>query len=204
VEAHRAMRARMAEAFAPVLAEPVPDALRMAATASRKVVNFPGVKPRDVMPRWRAREWTALAASLLVGLFIGWRAFSPAEPLMAAGGDALVARGALAAALDSQLASTQSPGSEVLIGVTFRSRDGGFCRSFVLANQQTAGLACHAGGDWRIAATEVTDVPAGQIRQAGSALPPAIAAAIEERIAGETFDVAAERDAQASGWAAGR
>jgi hypothetical protein len=204
VDAHRALRARMAEAFAPVLAEPVPDGLRAAAMASRKVVNLPGVKPREALPRWRAREWTALAASLLVGLFIGWRAFSPAEPLMAAEGDALVARGVHAAALDSQLASAQSPGSDVLIGVTFRSREGSFCRSFVLAGQRTVGLACHAGGDWRIAATAVTDVPAGEIRQAGSALPTAIAAAIEDRIAGSTFDAAEERDAQANGWATGR
>jgi hypothetical protein len=204
VDAHRAIRARVKEAFAPVLAEPVPDRLRAAAMVRGTVVNFPGVGARGSTIRRRAREWTALAASLLVGLFIGWRVFSPAEPLMVAEGDALVARGVLAGALDSQLASAQSPASEVLIGVTFRSREGRFCRSFVLADQQIVGLACHADGDWRIAATALTEVPAGEIRQAGTALPPAIAAAIEDRIAGATFDAAAERDAQASGWAAGR
>ncbi len=204
VDTHRTLRSRAAEAFAPVLAEPVPNALRAAAMGRGTVVNFPGVNAQSSTPRWRAREWTALAASLLVGVFVGWRVFSPAEPLMAAESDALVARGVLAAALDSQLASAQSPGSDVLIGVTFRSREGSFCRSFVLAGQRTVGLACHAGGDWRIAATVVTDISAGEIRQAGSALPTAIAAAIEDRIAGSTFDAAEERDAQANGWAAGR
>jgi hypothetical protein len=204
VDAHRAMHARVAQAFSRVLGEPVPEKLRAAAMNRGTVVNFPGAGARDAKSRWSASHWTAMAASLLVGMFIAWRVFSPAEPLLVTRGDALVAAGALAAALDSQLASNQSPGSDVLIGVTFRAREGGFCRSFVLATQRTAGLACRADGDWRIAATALTDAQKGEIRQAGSALPPAIAAAVDERIAGTTLDAAEERDAQASGWAAGR
>jgi hypothetical protein len=205
VDAHRALRARVSGAFAPVLAEAVPDKLRAVAISGRgTVVQFRSAVTRDESPQWPARTWMAMAASLVVGLLIAWRVFSPTEPLMVAGGDALLARGVLAAALDTQLASNQSRESDVLIGLTFRSRDGTFCRSFALPAQQTAGLACRAGEDWRIAATAVTELPSGEIRQAGSALPAAIAAAIEERIAGEVFDAAAERDAQARGWSAGR
>ena len=48
----------------------------------------------------------------------------------------MLAGGTLARALTEQLASNQPPGGPVEIGVSFRARDGGYCRSFVLREQK--------------------------------------------------------------------
>jgi len=209
VEHQRAMRARVAGAFAKVLDEPLPDRLLDAArgkptpvsAADRgKVLQFPARASRPPPVPWRAREWAAMAASLVFGVLLSWRIFSPSHPeVMVASGDALVARGALADALDSQLASEQRSEAPVLIGLTFKARDGNFCRSFTMGATRTAGLACRVGGDWQVRATDT--VPAsGQMQQASSALPPAILGAVESRIEGVALDAEAERAAQRGGW----
>jgi anti-sigma factor RsiW len=87
VEKHRALRAEVAGAFAPVLTQPVPERLRAAAIgtaapaerARGNVVPFPTRGTRAPGAPWRAREWFAMAASLVLGVLISWRAFSPAD-----------------------------------------------------------------------------------------------------------------------------
>ena len=208
VEQQRAMRARVAGAFAKVLDEPLPERLMHAArgkatpaSADRgKVLQFPARTSRPPAAPWRAREWVAMAASLVLGVLLSWRIFSPADSqVLVASGDALVARGALAGALDSQLASEQQGKEAVLIGLTFKARDGNFCRSFTMSVTRTAGLACRVGGDWQVTATDTVSA-SGQMQQAGSALPPAILGAVEARIDGVALDAEAERGAQRGGW----
>jgi hypothetical protein len=46
----------------------------------------------------------------------------------------------------------------------------------------------------------VARVEAAPMRQAGSALPPAVLADIDARIDGPSLDVQAERQARAQGW----
>jgi hypothetical protein len=209
VEKHLALRAQLAGAFAAVIEQPVPERLVAAASgapaASRpqargQVLQFPKRGAQGAGPRWRAREWFAMAASVLVGVAISWRVFSPEGGLMDAKGGALVARGELAAALDRQLASTQSPDSRVLIGMTFRGHDGGFCRSFTLRATNTAGLACRTGGEWEIPVTASAATPTGQMQQAAGSTPPAVLAAIESRIQGDALDAAGEENAHLGGW----
>ena len=213
VEKHRALRAQVAGAFAGVLDQSVPQRLVAAANGEAvagtpgrapdrgKVLQFPSRGARAPGVGWGMREWGALAASVVLAVFVSWRVFAPSEQnLIVASGGALVARGELATALDRQLASDQRREEPVQIGVTFKSHDGNFCRSFTLPATRTAGLACRARGEWQVAATAVAEIPAGQVQQAAGAMPDAVLAAIESRIAGEALDAAGEENAQLGGW----
>ena len=212
VERHRALRAEVAGAFATVLTEPVPDRLRAVAAgvavpaerAHGNVVRFPTRGTRSPSAPWRAREWLAMAASLVLGVVISWRAFSPASSPMVARDGALVARGALATALDEQLASNQARDAAVSIGLTFKARDGSYCRSFALRAGGVAGLACRAGDEWQIPVTASADAAGGDFRQAASATPPAVMQAIVARAAGEALDAAEEIRVRDAGWKAAK
>lgn len=209
VEKHRALRAEVAGAFAPVLNEPVPERLRTAATgvampADRtrgNVVKFPTRGTRAPSPPWRAREWLAMAASLVLGIVISWRAFSPSgSATITASNGALVAHGALATALEQQLAGNQPKDAPVSVGLTFKARDGSYCRSFTLRAGGVAGLACRSGGEWHIPVTASADAAGGDFRQAASTTPPAVMQAIEARIAGDALAAPDEARARDAGW----
>jgi hypothetical protein len=211
VAAHRALRAEVTGAFAGVLTQPVPDRLREAASgavtrARGNVVQFPARGSRAPAVPWRAREWFAVAASLVIGIMISWRYFEAAQSsstqggLIAANGGAMVARGVLATALDAQLASNQATDSAVLIGLTFHARDGSYCRSFSLRDGGTTGLACRSGGEWRIPVTATADAAGGDFRQAAGTIPPAVMQAIEARMAGEALAADGETQARDAGW----
>jgi len=61
--------------------------------------------------------------------------------------------------------------------------------------------ACRDGAAWRVSTlAAVARVEAAPMRQAGSALPPAVLADIDARIDGPSLDVQAERQARAQGW----
>ena len=211
VEKHRALRAEVARAFAPLLNQPVPERLRTAAQAPRaadaeargNVVRFPARGARPPPAPWSGREWTAMAASLVLGVMLSWRFLAPDSGEIATQDGVLMARGELAAALNTQLASNQPDDAGVLIGLTFKASDGGYCRSFVSRATSTAGLACHSGEDWRIATTQSVNLPNGDLRQAAGAMPPAILQAIESIRVDEPLDAAGERAALDSGWGAG-
>jgi hypothetical protein len=207
IDAHRALRDRMAGAYAAVLDGTVPDKLlaaaRGAATAASggNVVPFPQRAASSQTARWRAREWLAVAASLVLGLFISWGVFAPGGTgLMESSGGALVARGELARALDRQLASDNDATRAVSIGLSFQTSDGGYCRHFALREAQTAGLACRERGEWRIPVTAATQISVGDHAQAAGAIPPPILAAIEARMTGEPLDAAAEASAAQGRW----
>jgi hypothetical protein len=206
VEQHRALRGDVSAAYARIVETPVPERLLNAARAGAapaargKVLQFPARNARAAGPPWRAREWTAMAASVLLGVFISWRAFTPADPgVMVAGKDALIAHGLLANALDRQLASEQRGAEPVLIGLTFKSHDGNYCRSFVLRATRTAGLACRVGSEWQIPATDSSVPTSGDVKQASS-LAPAILRLIEARMEGEALDADEEQSAKLAGW----
>lgn len=208
VERQRALRAGVQGAFADVLDEPVPD--RLTALIAREAADdeplvlrpqFGARKPRT--RSFHAAQWAAIAASLVLGAGIGLAAgaFGPGlldpAPIATEGGR-MVARGALAKALDGQLAADAA--GEVQVGLSFRARDGAYCRTFRVAQAQTAGVGCRQGEGWTVRAT--ADAPAGQgdYRTAASATPAPILAAVEELIAGEPLDAAQEAAARARGW----
>jgi hypothetical protein len=167
-------------------------------------VQFPKRGTQAQGAPWRAREWFAMAASLVAGVLISWRFLGAGDSgLMDSANGALVARGPLATALERQLASDQSRDAPVQIGLTFKARDGAYCRSFLLRETRTAGLACNAGGQWRIQVTTVAEVAAGGVQQASSP-PPAVLAAIEASIVGEPLDAGGEQNARLGGWKPGQ
>jgi anti-sigma factor RsiW len=187
VELHAALSARVARTYAPILDEPVPP--RLIAIAS--VANDRGGLMSS-LPRW-----AAMAACLVVGV-LGGRAFWPQGGPLAMHGQALVAQGSLDHALTGQLAS--DPGA-IRVGLSFRARDGRYCRTFQSPGDHLAGLACRGDGRW-VAETAVAWTAQAQpdYRTAASATPPAVLAAVDAMIAGEALDAAGERAARDRGW----
>jgi hypothetical protein len=207
VAPHRALRDRLRGEFAPVLQEPVPERLifaaRGAAARPRPTNVIP--LPPQLRARWSWPQWAAMAASLAVGVLVApllWRE-GAGGPLAVRGGH-VVATGTLARALSEQLASNQAAGAPVGIGVSFLSRNGSYCRTFLLREQSAlAGLACREQDQWRLealaAATPSSAAPE-QYRPAASSLPPAVANTIDELIVGEPLDAGAESAARSRGW----
>ena len=147
----------------------------------------------------RLPAWAALAASLAFGLFVGvLLTRSPATPYETVGG-ALVARGELDEALDSQLASAPD-GSSVRIGISFRDRDGDYCRTFHLQRDASvSGLACRSGEDWQLQVLAAAPTREGELRPA-AAMPVPVLHAVDAAIDGEPLDAAAEARARDAGW----
>lgn len=188
--AHQSLRARVSAAFDGALAEPVPEALTQAvAPPSAAIIDL---SARRV--RWSMREWGAMAASIAAGLVVGVGLVSQPRPLIATDAGALMARGALAQALETQLAADDA--ELVRIGLSFRDDGGAYCRSFDLIEAHASGLACRTEHGWRIAMT--ADNPQTEIRTASASA--AIYAAIEARIQGEPLDAEAEAKARSAGW----
>jgi hypothetical protein len=210
IRQHQRLRSRVFGAFAPTLSEEVPQRLQTAAR-SGKVVHLNNVRqlrtpPPPPLPRerqgWSWPQWGALAATLVVGVLaglLGAQQLGGAGTQMAAFDGGLKADGKLAAALTRQLASAAGSDAEIRLGVSFVARDGNYCRSFILPKM--AGLACREGDQWRIPVMARSgDDKAGPYRQAGSALPAAVLAMIDETIAAKPLDAEAEREAARQGW----
>lgn len=212
VRRHKALRMNVFNAFASTLDEEVPQRLH-AAVRSGKVVHLDSVRQLRPPPppppvadkrRWSWTEWGALAATLVVGVLagtIGAKGLGGDDQLAGFDNSAgmLTAQGKLAHALSQQLASAAAADPNVKVGISFVSKEGGYCRSFMLPS--TAGLACRNGAEWRIPVlTNGAMGAATEYRQAGSALPAAVLEAIDERIVGQALDANAERVAQKNGW----
>ena len=223
VEQHKALKSRVSGAFAPILQEPVPDRLlqpvrtarvvQLDAVRARKLARMPGKAAK--LRRWSWAEWSALAATLTVGVIVGRFGLTAlqADGQMAStvsGTDgALLAQGKLAVAL-SQAGGTSATGAApadagVRIGLSFMSNDGVYCRSFTLggAGQALAGLACRSGSEWKIPAlieAAKAATPADSYRMDAVKMPAAILEAIDQRISGPALDARAEQEALRQGW----
>lgn len=172
VEAHRALRERLAGHFAPIAAAEVPERLLAAAraparsadvidlsvaAAARKRGGRPGISWRYAMP--------AIAASLVAAV-LGVNAWQSRD----------YAGGAVGVALDHQLAATAPADASVRVLLSFRDGAGQFCRAYAAGNE--GGIACRDDRGWRLQFR--TSVPAGQqaeFRQAGSGAAAVMAAA---------------------------
>lgn len=192
-QAHVKLRERISTTYEPVLNETVPARLMAAARGAAREAEVVDLAARR-RAKWSVREWGAMAASLAGGLIIGLGAMSAQTPLIAVTADGMSARGALAQALDMQLASDEA--RDVRIGLSFRAQDGGYCRTFELTERATAGLACRDDGGWRVAMTSAH--ADGEVRQAGAS--EEILAAVERMIVGEPLDADAEAQVRDAGW----
>jgi hypothetical protein len=212
----RALRERLRGAFDGVLQEAVPQRLAQAArlgapSGPAQVIDLARVRAdrarRGGQRQLKTRRYT-IAACLLVGLMTGvliQRLAAPGE-LTELHDGALLARGALAHALNEQLASSSPSGVQVRIGVTFRARSGNYCRTFALTgNRALAGLACREQEQWQVlnllaAEGASTGGNAQTMRMASSSVPPALLQAVNERISGEPLNASAEAKARNNGW----
>lgn len=197
MERERRLRTRIAAHYAPVADEPVPERLSALLTgATDNIVSLDSARPRRVPSAWQAV--TALAATLVLGLFLGTMLpRGGAEPVSFADG-AMVARGELGEALESRLAADGVAGG-TRMGVSFTANDGRFCRTF--DSTAVSGLACRSGEGWEIVmAAAPAGAAAGEYRQASSAGSSLVLEAAQNMMAGEPLDAEGERRARALGW----
>lgn len=204
VEQHRKLRARLRDAFSDSLSEPVPErlfaALAVPAAIETNVIQLADKRASDQTVRWRLREWSALAATFVVGVSLGFAVMSRDNAIVSSERGALVANGALASALSEQLASTQRGDEVVTMGISFKAHSGALCRTFAIRRDQLAGLACRDNTTWRVQMLTDSAAAAGDYRQASSTISAPILTQVEQQIVGEPLDADAETQAQRSGW----
>jgi len=214
VERHRAFAANVRGAYQTVLEEPVPARLAaLVAIDDETTAELPVVQlaerraARDrraeiaaaAVARPRLPQWAAIAASLAIGLLVGLFALrEPAAPWEESGAG-LVARGELDQALSTQLAG-ETAVPQVRVGISFRNREGAYCRAFHLQREAPlAGLACRDGGDWRLQVLAAAARQEGELQPA-AAMPMAVLQAVDAAIDGEPLDAAGEAAAREAGW----
>ena len=205
-----ALNRRVRGAFGSALAEPVPARLTSAALGSAPpvVVGIEAARAaRRVAPvsLASARGWMALAASVVMGLFVG-RVVWPDRPtdIVAVGDHGMSAGPTLALALSRQLARDPPSSDGIAVGLSYRAKSGSYCRTFaVAARGGVAGVACHEGDQWHIGALAEAaseSAAAGEYRQAATTLPRALREAVAASIDGEPLDAEAESGARQRGW----
>ncbi|NKJ01114.1 anti-sigma factor [Novosphingobium sp. SG707] len=190
--AWEAMIRKAQSAEAPAEAPPAP-VIDLAQVRRRKAEEAKAAQPRVPLSQ---RKWFggAIAAALVMGLFLGGQMMRSEGPITAKGG-ALLASGDLAHALDRQLAANE--GSTRMIA-TFRRGDGAVCRAF--SGASASGIACHGGDGWRLEhVMPGSDASGAQYRQAGSA-DAAVMAIAQDMAVGEPMDAAQEKAARDKGW----
>ncbi|WP_129790625.1 anti-sigma factor [Sphingosinicella sp. CPCC 101087] len=196
LDAQGRLRERLAAHYGPVAEEEVPERFRqMLGGSTDNVVDLADARERRRRPLWQTAA--ALAATLVIGFFVGRLVTVESGPVALRGAE-MVASGGLAEALDTQLASAPSPDAGARIGVTFARTDGSLCRTF--EGPALAGLACRADSGWQIVMTTAREgAEAGEYRQAGSTNALVLQTA-QDLMAGEPLDAEAERRARDSGW----
>ena len=191
---HRALAARLSRALDPIASAPVPEHLREA-------VQMPAAEVVDLSAAraGRRRQWSmaglAAAASLALGLVIGG-AIPRESGSYQFNGSQLAAAGSLARALDRQPASVGDQ-EGIRLGLSFRDRQGRFCRSFTADAQ--SGLACRSDNHWEVEGL-VRSSGAGSEYRMASGQDPALAAMIDSRLSGEPFNPEGESKAIQQGW----
>lgn len=212
VQQARALRAQLQALFNPVLDEPVPahlSALLRPASPQAQIAATPfvaasgrrgfGAGRHRTSHRWLVPGAAVAASIAVLAVALWWHAGSG---LVRMHDGQQFAAGALSHALDQTLASEPDPHASIAIGLSFRGADGHICRTFVHSSKPAmAGLACHDASGWSLpvlSAAEKTE--GGELRQAASALPPDVQAAVDARIRGEAFDARQERAARDAGW----
>jgi RNA polymerase sigma-70 factor (ECF subfamily) len=158
---------------------------------------------RAARAAWSLREWSAVAATLAVGVLVGvfGSRGSGDLPFETRQGQ-LVAAAYLDTALSTQRSGAAPQDAAARIGMSFRAAGGEYCRTFALRTG-ASGLACRRDERWSLelldgAATE--SAGADGFRQASSALSPAMLGAISALGAGDPLTPDEERQRLASGW----
>ena len=199
----RALRSKLAGLHREVLDEDVPERLtRLLVPGQAAPTRLPPPFLKRSVPSKPTGWWknvTAIAASLVLGLFLGQAITGP-------GGEGVAPLTAmpdeqLAQALETQLASAQTAGDPVLIGATFIGQEGQPCRTYEYAG--SAGLACRSGGEWQLKLVAPgSGSQTSEYQQAGSASELVMRSA-QDMVAVGPLDAAQERQARDAGWRGG-
>lgn len=196
VEQQRALRHRFEASFS-AMDEAIPE--RLLNTLMQTPVSSRW-RRQQRLKSWTSRRfllWSAMptAAALACGLVVGVM-LTPQGSFRVDRG-MILARGALSTALDKQLASAQPASNAVRVGVSFKDRNGRYCRTFSEAS--LAGVACRDWDGWAVAALASSPSESGAYHMA-SAMPDAVRDTVEKMIAGEPLDAAEEMRARAKNW----
>lgn len=191
--AEQALRAALRAHYDPVADEPVPPSLRaMLSPEPEKVADIAAARARRRVFAWP--HYGAMAASLAIGLLGGHSlSLGDSSPIAAHDGR-IVARGALAEVLETQLASVPSDG-DARIGLTFEDREGRYCRTF--AAQGLSGIGCREAGAWTLVATAEGEAAATEYRQAAA---PLVLEQAEAMMKGAPLGAEAERRIRDRRW----
>ena len=217
-------RERVLAAFAPVLDEPIPDRLSQllrapvasaaAPTIEPKVIDLGAARahkaqrdaenaaraaaPRRALSNWA--QWGGMAASVVLGVLMGTQLTpSAGDADLGLQGGKLLAGGVIEKSLATQLASDTNSRTPVAVQLSFIDKRGQYCRTF--STGQVAGLACQDQGRWSVQHLATVDAkPTTEMRQANTALPPALLEAVDQRMDGNTLNADAERAARTRGW----
>ena len=212
VEQQQKLAEKLRSAFAPVLEAPIPERIERTVRETAPSSSLLSSLLSRLQRRWQehtaraGRAWIpagALAVGIALGVFFDGL-FSTGTDIRTKDGS-LIAQGALAQALTVELASEQTADTRnaARIGVSFRSTDGLFCRSFETgagARGALAGIACLKDGDWQIAALTNATAREGEFATAGGDMPTVIRSALNAMISGDPLDAAQERAARDRGW----
>lgn len=199
VETMRTLRGELADHFNPVLSEPMPDRFEALVrsggnSSTGAAAGGPGWRER-LLEGWRAPQWAALAAALILGVGVGTQfAGDGTETPFTVEDGRMTASVRLAGALDRP-----GPGQgDIAVQVSFRRSDGGYCRTFTASG--TAGIACRENDAWQLEMLAPATAQDTQIRTAGSALPPAVLERLDTLIEGDALSADEEAEAAERGW----
>ncbi|GAA0306681.1 hypothetical protein GCM10009087_15740 [Sphingomonas oligophenolica] len=198
VAEHRALASHLRGAYSAILDEPLPP-LMPAATAPGSNVHSLADARNNRERRasaWGLPQWSAMAATLVAGIIGGSFLNGTHSGLIAQRGGHLVVSGQIEQALDTQLASTQSPSAAVRIGLTFKDREGAICRSFTA--EAAEGVACRDRNAWQVRG--LLGREGGQSGDYRLAASSRIADLVDDLIVGEPLDAADERAALEKRW----
>ena len=196
---HRALQAKLKGAFDKILEAPMPERLAAVRVPRQaEVIDFGDARKRRERAPWRSLpQWTAMAATLALGVLIGTLAPQARQvsPVHVQGGK-IYAAASLDDALTDELAS--APHGDVRIGVTFRDQSGAVCRSFT--DPSSSGLACRDGKGWRLRGLFAAPEGQGGDYRMAAGMDPNLATLVDSIMAGEPFDAAQEKAARDKGW----
>ena len=193
VDRHRALKTMLASHYAPIVDQPVPGRLAglLAEPPRPEVVDMAAAREKREarrLPRWGWIAGPALAASLAFALLLPNASDNPTA----------YADAQLAAVLEDRLVATQSPAEETRILLSFRSKEGRYCRAF--SGTAGGGIACRDEEGWRLEALGGSSEGASTDYRMAGAEDRKILALAQEMASGTALDAEGETAARTRGW----
>jgi hypothetical protein len=202
----RTLQSSLRASFAPVLHDAVPQRLIDAARGTSRQATAPRASATSAALRklcvWQVPGILTLLAVLASGI-AGRMLGSHPAPTLALVDGRMLASGTLATALSTQAGGAEPLQSAVLIGLSYLSKAGTYCRTFTVKQREAvAAVACREPDGWHIQALAHTGPksPLAQYRMAGILVPPLILGAVDSTIDGSPLDSRAESAVRARDW----